>query len=104
MKRTSQFLLRTKLYPPRIGNDAITRQRLLQCFEPLAPLTLIVAPVGYGKIRFLSTWAQQCPLPNAWLSLDAYDNNLDDFLTYFVCAIQTLFPSFGCPPQEFASR
>ena len=33
-----------------------------------------------------------CDIPNAWLSLDEIDSDLRPFLTYFLAAVQTLFP------------
>ena len=58
----------------------------------LRPLTLVSAPAGYGKSTAVSQWLATCDLPSAWLSLDVADNDLRVFLTYFVAAINELFP------------
>ncbi|MBW1786039.1 MAG: hypothetical protein JRK53_05380, partial [Deltaproteobacteria bacterium] len=57
------------------------------------PLTLVSAPAGYGKTTLISCWLETCGRPAAWLSLDEHDNDLHLFLSYFVSAVQTIFPS-----------
>ena len=57
------------------------------------PLILVTAPAGYGKSVLVSAWLNTCELPNAWLSLDETIGDLGVFLTYFVTAIQTVFPT-----------
>ncbi len=56
------------------------------------PLTLVAAPAGYGKSILVSSWLSACERPSAWLSLDETIDDLGVFLTYFVTAIQTIFP------------
>ena len=56
-------------------------------------MTLISAPAGYGKSTLASCWLAASDFPGAWLSLDERDNDLRLFLTYFLEAIRTLFPS-----------
>ena len=40
----------------------------------------------------LSSWLENCDAHNAWFSVDESDNNLRQFLIYFVTAIRTMFP------------
>ena len=70
------------------------RPRLLERLEQnrQRPLTLVSAPAGYGKSTLVSCWLQMCASPHAWLSLDKNDNDLHLFLSYFLAAIQTMFP------------
>jgi LuxR family maltose regulon positive regulatory protein len=56
---------------------------------------LVTAPAGYGKTTFLVAWVQSAQRPFAWLSLDAYDDDIPAFLGALVAAIQTAYPSFG---------
>jgi LuxR family maltose regulon positive regulatory protein len=72
----------------------VPRDRLLdQLNEGLhRPLTLISAPAGYGKSTLSSRWAAGCDYPNAWVSLEESDSELQMFLSYVLAAIQTLFP------------
>lgn len=92
---TLHSLLLTKLHRPPVAADAVVRPRFFKRLEQLAPLTLVVAPTGYGKTTLLCTWLRSCPIPNTWLSLDAEDSTLQQFLTYLVASVRRLFPSFG---------
>jgi LuxR family maltose regulon positive regulatory protein len=71
-------LIRTKLYRPRITGDLVPRPRLLQRLEQHQgrPLTLVVAPTGFGKTTLVSSWLEACDCPSAWLSLDENDDDL----------------------------
>lgn len=69
-------LVRTKLHPPVVGRDTMTRARLFGRLEYRRPLTLVVAPAGYGKTTLVVDWLGHAGSPFAWLSLDAYDDNL----------------------------
>ncbi len=77
---TNDFVVRTKLSPPRLGGGLVARPRLL---EPLnrglrRKLTLIAAPAGYGKTTQAVAWLQEQPYPTAWLSLDETDMEIWD--------------------------
>ena len=87
-------ILTTKLHRPRITDDLIPRPRLLAQLERSHgnPLILTAAPAGYGKSTLLASWLGQVDCPNAWISLDEYDNDLEAFLLYFLTAVDSLFP------------
>ena len=87
-------LIRTKLYRPRITGELVPRPRLLERLEQRRerPLTLVVAPAGYGKTTLVTSWLATCDCPSAWLSLDEGDNDLALFLSYFSAAIRNMFP------------
>ena len=90
-------LIRTKLHrPPNHEND-IHRQRLLDRLDQRLqrPLTLVVAPAGYGKTTLVSCWLVASSRPSAWVSLDKNDNDLHQYLSYFLAAVQTIFPDAG---------
>lgn len=91
------FFLRTKLHRPSLPDDHIIRPRLLSALESIIrhPLTLLIAPAGYGKTTLLNSWIEQTAHPVAWLSLDEGDNQLAVFLDYVIAAIQDIFPHFG---------
>lgn len=86
---------RVKLRPLHSAEDAIVRPRLLARLNHRAPLSLIIAPAGYGKTTLISMWLAQSKIPGAWLSLDEEDNEPLHFLKLVVNAIRTLFPQFG---------
>ncbi|WP_295449534.1 LuxR C-terminal-related transcriptional regulator [uncultured Thiodictyon sp.] len=87
-------MLRTKLYPPEVGGDLIARPRVRALLggEAQAPLTLVVAPAGYGKSLAVARWSSSLRIPVAWLSLDVTDTELAEFLRYLVAAVRSLHP------------
>ncbi len=58
-------------------------------------LTLISAPVGYGKTTLVSDWLSRLNTPVAWLSLDPEDNDPLQFWKYVIAAVQTVQPEIG---------
>ena len=82
--------MRSKLYPPDISADLVTRERLMTSSSVGmgGRATLVSAPAGYGK----STYARQCIGTSgrscAWLSLDPEDSDLRRFLAYVAAAMQ----------------
>jgi hypothetical protein len=58
-------------------------------------LTLISAPVGYGKTTLVKEWVAGCGRPVVWLSLDEGDCDPIRFLTYLVAALQTIAANIG---------
>src|SRR5579864_7325123 len=93
-------LLATKLYLPPPRRDLVRRPRLIARLEAglRGPLTLVVAPAGFGKTTLLGEWrtARHDPQwPIAWLSLDAGDDDLARFLRYLIAALHTLHNGIG---------
>jgi len=98
-------LLATKLFRPRPHPDLVSRPRLVAALDaaPRVPLTLVVAPAGFGKTTLVASWLQQwsAAAPDAtsssyaWLALDADDNDPATFLRYLVAALQRLAPGVG---------
>jgi LuxR family maltose regulon positive regulatory protein len=93
----SLTIIRTKLRRPPVPGDIVCRKKLHSKFEQgcRSPLSLVVAPAGYGKSTVVSHWLETCGHPSAWLSLDETDSDLRVFISYFVAAVQTL-ESKGC--------
>jgi LuxR family transcriptional regulator, maltose regulon positive regulatory protein len=90
-------VLATKLYIPLPRAQLVPRPRLLERLnEGLhTKLTLISAPVGFGKTTLVSEWVAGCNRPVAWLSLDEGDSDPTRFLTYFITALQAVAPNIG---------
>lgn len=94
-------LLQTKFFVPRLKDDLVHRQRLVDQLQHglienarfARKLTLFSAPAGYGKTTLAVQWLRAMSTPVAWLSLDAADNDTKRFLTYLIAAIQTCFPN-----------
>jgi LuxR family maltose regulon positive regulatory protein len=87
-------LMHAKLYRPRPPSSFAPLPRLHSLLNQDLdrPLTLISAPLGFGKTTLLSDWLASSPRPSAWLSLDEHDNELATFLHYLVAAVNTIFP------------
>ena len=93
----SDPLVRTKLYPPFIRPGLVTRARLQkQIMQGIrGPLTLLVAPAGFGKTTLVASSLAACGLPVAWLSLDKNDNQARRFLSYLVAAVKEVDSTIG---------
>jgi LuxR family maltose regulon positive regulatory protein len=97
-------LLQTKLNQPGVTRDLVVRPRLEKMLERgvAGPLTLVVAPAGFGKTTLVSSWlrersgADSPPTPAAWLTLDEGDQDRVILLRYFIGALRTIFPD-ACP-------
>jgi LuxR family maltose regulon positive regulatory protein len=102
-------LLATKLYIPPTRPALVPRPRLVEQLDNglHRKLALISAPAGFGKTTLITEWLDCLRLQHqnsrfeisiSWLSLDAGDNDLLRFLSYFIAAlVQTdnLTPTFG---------
>ncbi len=87
-------IISSKLSPTSIPDRYVKRKALMEGLKKgtRLPVTLISAPAGYGKTTAVSYWLQHQSTPYGWISLDETDNNLRQFLHYFIHSIQTLFP------------
>jgi len=87
-------IITTKLHRPPVAADIICREKLHARLDEgrQFPLSLIIAPAGYGKSTAISHWLQSSKYPSAWLSLDETDSDLRVFLVYFVAALRNVVP------------
>ncbi len=92
-------LLAMKLRQPRVRASIVARARLTERLKAglNRALTLVSAPVGFGKTTLLGEWlvAAAQAVPTAWLSLDEEDNDLVRFLTYVIAALSGVQESVG---------
>lgn len=92
-------LLSTKLRQPRARSRLVGRARLTERLSAGLDraLTLISAPVGFGKTTLLGEWLASAAqaIPIAWLSLDEDDNDPVRFLTYVAAALNEAQESVG---------
>ncbi len=90
-------LLQTKLHRPPLPVDLVPRPRLTELLDPntLPPLILTSAPAGYGKSTLAKCLVEALHCPSAWISLDEHDDDLAIFLSYFLSAIQLIYPGIG---------
>jgi LuxR family maltose regulon positive regulatory protein len=89
-------IIRSKLFPPPVAVDVVLRERLLALASSVAssPATLVSAPAGYGKSTLVKSWLDRIGGNTAWLSLDTEDNDLRQFGSYAVAALDSVLP--GC--------
>jgi len=97
----SEWLLATKLYVPRPHRELVPRPRLTERLDTglQGKLTLVSAPVGYGKTMLVSDWVGHSDVPVTWLSLDQSDNDIARFFGYLIAALQQIDPGIGTDIQ-----
>ena len=90
-------LLQTKFYIPKPRPNHVKRSRLISRLnESLADrLTLISAPAGYGKSALLAEWLSNRNGSVAWLTLDAFDEDLHRFLQYLITCLRQVVKDVG---------
>ncbi|MDP2754938.1 MAG: hypothetical protein Q8P40_11195 [Nitrospirota bacterium] len=93
----STALLATKFFaPPRPAHDISRTFLTKRLDEGLSrKLTLVCAAAGFGKSTLVSQWAQDCPYPSAWLSLDEEDRDPNRFLEYLVASLEVISQTVG---------
>jgi LuxR family maltose regulon positive regulatory protein len=91
------LILKTKLQIPDLPSDYIFRPHLIEYLnkEIRRPLTLISAGAGYGKSTFVSSWFKGIKHNKTWVSLDSSDNDIREFISYFIYGIKERIPEFG---------
>ncbi|MGW8250174.1 MAG: LuxR C-terminal-related transcriptional regulator, partial [Anaerolineales bacterium] len=76
----------------------IPRPRLYRALEKgihRFKLTLVSAPVGYGKTTLLAGWARGSGLPVAWLSVDSELDGVERFMRYLLAAWEKVQPDIA---------
>lgn len=81
---------RRKLLPPELGPTIISRPRLESVLarSRALPLTLVVAPAGYGKTSLVRQWQRGQAAPAIWLTLDQDDANGRGLVRHLIAALQ----------------
>lgn len=87
-------LIKTKYCMPRANPNLLSRGRMLHRLGRALErtLTLVVAPMGYGKTTAVYEWVERAGVQAAWLSLDEGDNDPILFWKYFCSACETILP------------
>ncbi|WP_457149164.1 LuxR C-terminal-related transcriptional regulator [Mycobacterium sp. URHB0021] len=97
-------LLATKMHVPAVGGQVVERVGLLEGLSAgrRRRLTLVSAPVGWGKTTLLAQWASGGGEDRrfGWLSLDRSDNHPVWFWMYVVVALQRVCPGVGIRAVE----
>jgi LuxR family maltose regulon positive regulatory protein len=87
-------LLRARSRPPRPRPGRVRRPHLVgQLMKGRrAPVSLLVAPAGYGKTTLLSDWDAQDKRPFAWITLGEDDNHPARLLAHIGCSLDPIEP------------
>ncbi|MBI5033937.1 MAG: AAA family ATPase [Chloroflexi bacterium] len=95
----SDSLLVTKVSLPIMRRMLVPRKRILrQLSEGIQDghlLTLVSAPAGYGKTTTVRMWVEEGGYPVAWVTLEKSDNDLRQFLIYFLTALEQAEDDLG---------
>ncbi|MEK0315017.1 LuxR C-terminal-related transcriptional regulator [Cohnella sp. 56] len=88
----------TKLHVPQTRReDLVERAAITELLTRglTRKLTSIAAPGGYGKTTAVSQWLQQSAVPAVWISLGSQDNDLIEFWSYTIAAVDSKHPQFA---------
>jgi LuxR family maltose regulon positive regulatory protein len=97
--------LESKLHVPTTRPGIVPRPRLVQARGQgqRSPLTLVMAPPGYGKTTLLTQWGENDGRRFLWLTLDDADDDASRMLVYLVTALNEAVPLgpevFPRPPE-----
>jgi len=78
---------------PELPEGVVHRRELIERLEQglKKPMTLVVAPAGYGKNTLVSDWLAHSDQTHLWWSLDPFDNDVRQFLESWVAVSGELF-------------
>jgi LuxR family transcriptional regulator, maltose regulon positive regulatory protein len=84
----TEVVIATKLFRPNPRHRTVERPRLhhLLRLGHTVPLTLIVAPAGWGKSTLVADWLAHDQVTAGWVSLDAGDDDPKRFWRYLLLA------------------
>ncbi len=88
-------LLYTKLVIPPVRSPRVARPHLVARLRETRPVTVVIAPAGYGKTTLLTEWIDTAHPSVAWLSLDEGDRDPVRFWSYVVAALAASQPGLG---------
>ncbi len=90
-------VIESKIAPPRLQPGRLRRSRLLELVDGDggAAVTVISAPVGYGKTTLLQLWCVERPEPVIWMTLDAADGDPVRLWTHLATAVERLGQGLG---------
>jgi LuxR family transcriptional regulator, maltose regulon positive regulatory protein len=84
----SEVVIATKLFRPNPRHQTVERTRLHDLLRQgrTLPLTLVVAPAGWGKSTLVADWLRQDRVAAGWVSLDGGDDDPKRFWRYLLLA------------------
>ena len=93
----AEVVISTKLFRPDPRHQTVERPRLhdLLRLGCSLPLTLVVAPAGWGKSTLVADWLRQDRIAAGWVSLDGGDDDPKRFWRYLLLAAGQASPGAG---------
>src|SRR5437763_1687844 len=84
----AEVVIATKLFRPGLRQQSVERKRLHDVLRHglTLPLTLVVAPAGWGKSTLVADWLACDAVTAGWVSLDSGDNDPKRFWRYLLLA------------------
>ena len=84
----AEAVIATKLFRPNPRHQTVERLRLHDLLRQgcRLPLTLVVAPAGWGKSTLVADWLRRDQLAAGWVSLDGGDDDPNRFWRYLLLA------------------
>jgi ATP/maltotriose-dependent transcriptional regulator MalT len=84
----SEAVIATKLFRPDPRHQTVQRERLHDLLRQgnMLPLTLLVAPAGWGKSTLVADWLARDQVAAGWVSLDSGDDDPKRFWRYLLLA------------------
>ena len=85
---TAEVVIATKLFRPNPRHQTVERTRLHDLLRQgcMLPLTLVVAPAGWGKSTLVADWLAHDQITAGWVSLDSGDGDPNRFWRYLLLA------------------
>ena len=90
-------VIESKLMLPRVHAGTLRRARLLELLDDVdgAALTVLDAPVGYGKTTLLRSWCTERAEPVIWMTLDGSDDDPVRLWTHLATGVARLGDGLG---------
>jgi LuxR family maltose regulon positive regulatory protein len=90
-------VIEPKLMLPRLQPGMLHRSRLLETLDGDvgAALTVVNAPVGYGKTTLVRSWCVERPEPVVWMTLDRADDDPVRLWAHLAAAVERLGKGLG---------
>lgn len=90
-------IVETKLMRPRARPQLVDRPQLLDRLDELgsSALTLVSAPVGFGKTTLVRSWCERVDVSVAWVSLDPADDDPMRLWKYVATAVDRVREGLG---------
>lgn len=95
-------IMPTKLQKPHLPLNMVVKRETMRLLST-AKINIVSAQAGSGKSTIVSHWLSNQEEPHIWYSLDEWDNDLAQFLTYLTEGIKTIDPKVSEQMEQLLS-